>query len=67
MLLEEGVCDDQCVGKTLLAFSYFILYFKAKHACYSRYLFTSSFCVIVPYDEKHIFFSVRSKSSCSYS
>ena len=21
MLLEEGVCDDQCVGKTLLAFA----------------------------------------------
>ena len=34
----------------------FILYFKAKVACYSRYFLTSYFCVPVPYNEKDIFF-----------
>ena len=33
----------------------FILYSKAKFACYSRYLLTSYFCIPVPYDEKDIF------------
>ena len=40
------------LGKTLLAFACFILYSKAKLACYSRYLLTSYFCIPVPYDEK---------------
>ena len=39
--------------------TYFVLYFKAKFACYSRYLLTSYFCTPVPYIEKHIFFSSR--------
>ena len=34
----------------------FILYAKAKFACYSRYFLTSYFCIPVPYDEKDIFF-----------
>ena len=34
----------------------FILYSKAKLACYSRYLLTSYFCILVPHDEKDIFF-----------
>ena len=34
----------------------FILYSKAKLACYSKYLLTSYFCILVPYDEKDIFF-----------
>ena len=34
----------------------FILYSKAKLACYSRYYLTSYFCIPVPYDEKDIFF-----------
>ena len=34
----------------------FILHFKAKLACYSRYLLTSYFCIPVPYNEKDIFF-----------
>ena len=34
----------------------FILYSKAKLACYSRYLLTSYFCIPVPCDEKDIFF-----------
>jgi len=33
----------------------FILYSKAKFACYSSYLLTSYFCIPVPYNEKDIF------------
>ena len=44
------------LSKTLLAFALFILYSKAKLACYSRYLLTSYFCILVPYNEKDIFF-----------
>ena len=46
------------LGKTLLAFACFILYSKAKFACYSRYFLTSCFCIPVPYNEKDIFFLV---------
>ena len=42
----------------------FILYSKAKLACYSRYVLTSYFCIPVPYDEKDIFFGVSSTMSC---
>ena len=54
VLLEEGVCYDQCVllAKLCSPFPSFILYSKAKFACYSRYLLTSYFCIPVPYDEK---------------
>ena len=51
----------------------FILYSKAKLACYSRYLLTSSFCISVLYDEKDIFFWCqlqevsRSSQNCSTS
>ena len=46
------------LGKILLAFaSCFILYSKAKLACYSRYVLTSYFCIPVPYNEKDIFCS----------
>ena len=41
------------------AFSCFLLYSKAKFACYSRYLLTSYFCIPVPYDEKDIFFECQ--------
>ena len=34
----------------------FVLYSKAKLACYSRYLLTSYFCISIPYDENNIFF-----------
>ena len=34
----------------------FILYSKAKFACYSRCFLTSYFCIPVPYNEKDIFF-----------
>ena len=46
------------LGKTLLAFTLLHLYFKAKLACYSRYLLISYFCILVPYDEKDIFYWV---------
>ena len=43
-------------GKTLLAFALLQLASKAKLACYSRYLLTSYFCILVPYDENGILF-----------
>ena len=54
VLLEEDVCYDQCVLLRKLCWPWpcFILYSKAKLACYSRYLLTSYFCIPVPYDEK---------------
>ena len=60
MLLEEGVCYDQCIllAKLCSPLPCFILYSKAKFACYSRYLLASYFCIPVPYDEKDIFFWV---------
>ena len=60
MLLEEGVCYDQCslLAKLLLAFALLHFYSKAKLVCYSRYLLTSYFCIPVPYNEKDIFFWV---------
>ena len=42
----------------MLAFPCFILYSKARFACYSRYLLTSSFFIPVPCHEKDIFFLV---------
>ena len=58
VLLEEGVCYDQCilVTKFCQPLPFFILYSKAKFACYSRYLLTSYFCIPISYDEKDIFF-----------
>ena len=66
MLLEEGVCYDQCVllAKLCEPLPCFILYSKAKFACYSRCFLTSSFCIPVPYNEKDNFFGVSSKRSC---
>ena len=79
VLLEEGVCYDQCILLARLCESLlcFILYSKAKFACYSRYFLTSSFCIpfpgikgIVskssessdaPYDGKNIFFWCSSR------
>ena len=56
------VSADQSVGASasvlMKPLPCFILYFKAKLACYSRYLLTSYFCIPVPYDEKDIFFLV---------
>ena len=49
---------NQCVllAKLCQPLSCFILYSKAKLACYSRYLLTSCFCIPVHYNEKDIFF-----------
>ena len=44
------------LGRSLLAFACFILYSKAKFACYSRYFLTFYFCIPVLYNEKDIFF-----------
>ena len=57
VLLEKGVCSDQCVLLTkLYPLSCFILYSrKPKFAYYSLYLLTSYFCIPIPYDEKDIF------------
>ena len=54
MLLEEGVCYDQCIFC-------FIPYSKAKFAWYPRCFLTSCFCIPVPYNEKDIFWGVSSK------
>ena len=67
MLLEENVCNDHRVflAKLCQRLPCFILYSKAKHVCHSRYLLSSYFCILIPYDEKDIIFSgVRSRRSC---
>ena len=58
VLFEEGVCYDQCIflGKLYYSLPCFILYSKAKFACYSRCFLTSYFCTPVPYNEKDTFF-----------
>ena len=58
VLLEEAVCYDQFVllAKLCQPLLCFILYSKAKLACYSTYLLTSYFCIPISYGEKDIFF-----------
>ena len=66
MLLEEGICYDQCVLLEKLCYPLFcfIMYSKAKLACYSRYLLTSYFYIPLSCDEKYIFFfGVSSRKS----
>ena len=70
VLLQEGVCYDQCVLLTKLCYPLpcYVLYSKTKFACYSRYLLTSYFCISVPYNEKGIFLGcsrMSCRSSCS--
>ena len=65
VLLEEGVCYDQCIFLAkLYSLPCFILHSKAKFACYSRCFLASYFCIPVPYSEKDIFLGVSSKRSC---
>ena len=47
---------DQCIflAKLYSSLPCFILYFKAKFACYSRCCLTSYFCIPIPYNEKDI-------------
>ena len=60
VLLEEGVCYDQCslLAKLYWPLPCFIPYSKAKFACYPRCFLTSYFCIPVPHNEKDIFFWV---------
>ena len=60
VLLEEGVCCDQCIflAKLYSSLPCFIPHSKAKFACYSRCFLTSYFFFPVPYNEKDIFFGV---------
>ena len=55
MLLEEGVCYDQCVLLAkLLAFA--LLHFVVQGQSVTPDILTSYFCIPVPYDEKDIIF-----------
>ena len=51
VLLQEGVCYDQCtlLAKLCSPLPCFILYSKAKVACYSRCFLTSYFCIPVSF------------------
>ena len=64
MVLEEGVCYDQCIllAKLYVPLPCFILYSKVKFACYSSCFLTSYFCILVPYIE-NIFFPISSNRS----
>ena len=54
VFLGEGFCYDQWVplAKLYQPLPCFILYSKAKFACYSRCFLIFSFCIPVPYEEK---------------
>ena len=56
VLLEESVCYDQWVllAKLHKPFPCFILYSKAKFACYSRYFLISYFCIPAPETKANI-------------
>ena len=60
VLLEEGICYDQCISlaKLYQSLPWFILHYKAKFTCYSKCFLISYFCIAVPYNEKDIFFWV---------
>ena len=60
VVLEEGVCYDQSIllAKLYYPLPWFILYSKAKFACYSRYFLTSYFYIPIPYNGKDIFLGV---------
>ena len=57
VMLEKGVWYDDWVlfAKLCYPFPYFVLYSKVKVACYSRYLLTSYFCILLPYNERTYF------------
>ena len=52
------------LGKTLLGFALLHYLLQGTYSCYSRYFFTSYFCILVPYNEKDIFFGCLSNRSC---
>ena len=49
----------QYLAELCQALPCFILYSKAKLACYSRYILTSYFCIPIPDDEQNIFFGFK--------
>ena len=56
VLLEKGVCYDQCVLLAkLLAFALLHSVLQGQICCYSRFFLTSYFCIPVPYNEKDTF------------
>ena len=64
-MLSHLLCCWKRVFAVTSAFSWqnsvglcFLLYSKVRFTCYSRYLFTSHFYILVPYSEKDIFFWV---------
>ena len=50
MLLEEGVCYDQCIllAKLLLAFALLHFVLQIQLTCYSKHLLISYVCIPVP-------------------
>ena len=60
VLLEIGVCYDQCVllAKLLLAFAQLHFIFQGQTPLVLQVLLPSYFCIPVPYDKKDIFFLV---------
>ena len=67
MSMYSVLCCWKRVFATTSAFSWqnsaalcFILYSEVKFACYFRYFLTSYFCILVPYNEKGIFFGCSS-------
>ena len=66
VLLEEGICYDQCVllAKLYLPLPCFILSSKTKLPCYTRYFLTSYFCITVPDNERTSILGVSSRRSC---
>ena len=66
VLLEEGVCFDQCILLANLCqpLPCLILYSKAKFAYYSRCFLTSYFCIPVPVMKRTPFGDVSSRRSC---
>ena len=57
LLLEEGVCYDQCVLLAKLS-AFALLHFVFQGQSCLRYLLTAYFCIPVPYDENDISFLV---------
>ena len=66
VLLEKGVCYDQCIRLAKLCESLpcFILYSKAKLACYSRCLLTFYLCIQSSMMKRTSFFGISSRRSC---
>ena len=51
-VVGKGCCS---LDKILLAFAHLHFVLQSQTWCYSRYLLTSYFCILIPYDEKDMF------------